>query len=55
MQKAFNLVHKNGSFTNSEELCKTVISLPIHTEMTKEMVAYICKNLSEIINNSTDL
>ncbi len=27
---------------NTEELCKEVISLPIHTEMSEEQLAYIC-------------
>jgi UDP-2-acetamido-2-deoxy-ribo-hexuluronate aminotransferase len=27
---------------NTEELCKEVISLPIHTEMNEEQLAYIC-------------
>jgi dTDP-4-amino-4,6-dideoxygalactose transaminase len=34
-----------GSFPVSEILCDTVLSLPIHTEMTEEMVLYITDNL----------
>jgi dTDP-4-amino-4,6-dideoxygalactose transaminase len=35
----------NGSFPVSEKLCDSVLSLPIHTEMTEEMVLYITVNL----------
>lgn len=31
---------------NTEQLCKEVISLPIHTEMTDEQLAYICNKVS---------
>ena len=51
-QKAYEKFNTNNDhFPVSEMLCKTVLSLPIHTEMNKEMVAFICKNLLEIINN----
>ena len=50
-QKAFEKFNGNNDhFPVSEMLCKSVLSLPIHTEMNKEMVAYICENLLEIIN-----
>lgn len=49
-QKAFaNERYKDGDFPVSEMLCKSVISLPIHTEMNKEMIEYIVKNLIELI------
>jgi dTDP-4-amino-4,6-dideoxygalactose transaminase len=35
-----------GSFPVSEILCDSVLSLPIHTEMTEEMVLYITDNLN---------
>ncbi|MBJ7428613.1 MAG: DegT/DnrJ/EryC1/StrS family aminotransferase [Bacteroidia bacterium] len=47
--KSFN--NSNEEFPVSDKLCHTVLSLPIHTEMTKEMVEYICKNLLENISN----
>jgi UDP-2-acetamido-2-deoxy-ribo-hexuluronate aminotransferase len=48
LQKAFATeVMGIGSFKVSEELCDSVLSLPIHTEMTDEMVNYICSNLNE--------
>ena len=42
-----------GSFPISEILCDTVLSLPIHTEMTHEMVDYICKELIDSKNHLT--
>lgn len=49
MQKAFNLVHKNGRFPNSEELCKIVLSLPIHTEMNETQIEYIAQSINTIL------
>ena len=49
MQKAFNLDHKIGSLPVSEELCKTVISLPIHTEMNKNQIEYIAQSINTIL------
>ncbi len=49
-QKAFEQFNSNNKqFPIAETLCKTVLSLPIHTEMNKEMAAYICENLLEIL------
>jgi UDP-2-acetamido-2-deoxy-ribo-hexuluronate aminotransferase len=51
-QKAFEKFNNNNEhFPISEMLCKTVLSLPIHTEMNKEMIEHICNNLLEILNN----
>lgn len=53
-QKAFEQFNKNDDhFPVSEMLCKTVLSLPIHTEMNKKMVEFICENLLMLlkINN----
>jgi dTDP-4-amino-4,6-dideoxygalactose transaminase len=50
-QKAFEQFNTNNDhFPVSEMLCNNVLSLPIHTEMNKEMVEFICNNLLEIIN-----
>jgi dTDP-4-amino-4,6-dideoxygalactose transaminase len=50
-QKAFAAYHKNGdSYPVSEMLCSSVLSLPMHTEMSKEMVEYICNSLIAILN-----
>jgi dTDP-4-amino-4,6-dideoxygalactose transaminase len=36
-----------GSFPVTEQLSKTVISIPIHTEMTSEELVYICQTVKE--------
>ncbi|MFM9839125.1 MAG: DegT/DnrJ/EryC1/StrS family aminotransferase [Cyclobacteriaceae bacterium] len=36
-----------GSFPVTEQLSKTVLSLPIHTEMTEEELMYICNLIKE--------
>jgi UDP-2-acetamido-2-deoxy-ribo-hexuluronate aminotransferase len=52
LQKAFATEGMGiGSFAVSEELCDSVLSLPIHTEMTEEMVDYICTELLDVKNN----
>jgi dTDP-4-amino-4,6-dideoxygalactose transaminase len=49
-QKAFEKYHVAGEeFPVSEHLVQTVLSLPMHTEMTREMVAYICSNLLALL------
>jgi dTDP-4-amino-4,6-dideoxygalactose transaminase len=40
-QQAFSTYHSGNEHTNTELLCKEVISLPIHTEMTEETQSYI--------------
>lgn len=37
--------YKEGDFPITESLCANVISLPIHTEMNEETLAYITKNV----------
>ncbi len=39
-----------GDFPVTEELCKTVLSLPIHTEMDKEQLEYITGTILKFIN-----
>jgi dTDP-4-amino-4,6-dideoxygalactose transaminase len=39
-------------FPVSEGLVQTVLSLPMHTEMTREMVAYVCEAVVESIDHS---
>jgi UDP-2-acetamido-2-deoxy-ribo-hexuluronate aminotransferase len=36
-----------GSFPVTEKLCKTVLSLPIHTEITEDELSYICHVIKE--------
>lgn len=50
LQNAYNyLGYKEGDFPISENLCKTVISLPMHTELDKEQLGYISKSVLEFI------
>lgn len=50
LQKAYaGYGYQMGSFPVSEQLCKQVLSLPMHTEMTEEMIDFICSSLLEII------
>lgn len=53
-QKVFsNLFPKGLKFTNTDELCKQVLSLPMHTELTTEIQEYIVECIIEFfkINN----
>jgi dTDP-4-amino-4,6-dideoxygalactose transaminase len=50
-QKAFEKYWDGAErFPVSEELVQTVLSLPMHTEMTREMVEYVCSNLLSIVS-----
>ncbi len=45
-QKAFEQYNKSGeNFPVSAELCQTVLSLPMHTELNKETVEYIASQV----------
>jgi len=47
-QEAFSgYVHKEFSLPNTEKLCASVLSLPIHTEMKQDTLAYITDSLLE--------
>jgi dTDP-4-amino-4,6-dideoxygalactose transaminase len=50
LQKAYEyLGYKEGDFPVSEKLCKEVLALPIHTEITLEQQEYIVDILSKVI------
>jgi dTDP-4-amino-4,6-dideoxygalactose transaminase len=52
-QKAFEKYWDGAErFPVSEELVQTVLSLPMHTEMTREMVEYVCEAVVESIDHS---
>lgn len=52
LQKAFSFAgYREGDFPVTEKLCKSVLSLPIHTEMQPEELDYICSTLLKIIDN----
>lgn len=50
LQKAFlYLGYQRGDFPVSEQLCKSVLSLPMHTELEEAQVSYIADSLVEFI------
>jgi dTDP-4-amino-4,6-dideoxygalactose transaminase len=52
MQKAFAFAgYREGDFPITEKLCKSVLSLPIHTEMDEEQLDLICTKLLNILNH----
>ncbi|HJZ39150.1 MAG TPA: DegT/DnrJ/EryC1/StrS family aminotransferase [Bacteroidales bacterium] len=51
LQKAFQyLGYREGDFPVSEMLCKSVLSLPMHTELDEEQVNYIAGSIVEFVN-----
>jgi dTDP-4-amino-4,6-dideoxygalactose transaminase len=46
-QKAFKI---KGNFPVSDKLCETVISLPMHTELTREEQDFICDKIKAFYN-----
>ncbi len=51
-QRAYeNLGRKVGDLTISETLCSEVLSLPMHTEMNEEQLAYIVKHVNDFFEN----
>jgi len=52
LQNAFAFAgYREGEFPVTENLCKSVISLPIHTEMDEEQLDWICTHLLNIIDH----
>jgi UDP-2-acetamido-2-deoxy-ribo-hexuluronate aminotransferase len=50
MQKAYkDSRYKEGAFPVTENLCKSVISLPIHTEMNEETQSYIVASVLDFL------
>lgn len=53
MQKAYtDPRYKEGDFPITEELCKHVISLPMHTELTQEQLELIVKEVKAFVAGS---
>jgi UDP-2-acetamido-2-deoxy-ribo-hexuluronate aminotransferase len=51
MQKAYiDPRYKEGDFPVTEMLSKSVISLPMHTELDEEQLSYITKNVLDFVN-----
>jgi len=50
-QKAFEQYNKSGeNFPVSAELCQTVLSLPMHTELSRDTVEYIAREVIASVN-----
>ncbi len=48
LQKAYiDCGYREGDFPVSEELCKRVLSLPMHTELAEEQLEYICHAITD--------
>lgn len=46
LQPAYRyLGYQEGDFPVSEQLCKEVLSLPMHTELTEDQLQYICETI----------
>jgi UDP-2-acetamido-2-deoxy-ribo-hexuluronate aminotransferase len=51
LQKAYlDPRYKEGDFPVTEHLCRTVISLPMHTELDEDQLAYITDSVLEFVN-----
>lgn len=51
MQKAYtDPRYKHGDFPVTEALCNHVVSLPMHTELTEDELAYITSSVLEFVN-----
>lgn len=51
LQKAYqDDRYQSGDFPVAEKLCDTVISLPMHTELTDEQLTYICQHVLNFFN-----
>jgi UDP-2-acetamido-2-deoxy-ribo-hexuluronate aminotransferase len=51
LQEAYQFLgYKKGDFPVSEQLAETVLSLPMHTELTEEQLEYITNSIKEFFN-----
>jgi dTDP-4-amino-4,6-dideoxygalactose transaminase len=50
MQKAYSNNNKEGDFPITEDLCKKVFSLPMHTELNDEQLDFITSSVKEFIS-----
>lgn len=52
LQKAYkDSRYREGAFPVTEELCRSVLSLPIHTEFEPEQLQYIVENFKQIVQS----
>ena len=53
MQKAYlEPRHREGDFPVTEALCQSVVSLPMHTELSEEQLQHITSSVLEFVNQS---
>jgi dTDP-4-amino-4,6-dideoxygalactose transaminase len=53
LQKAYlNPRYKSGDFPITENLCATVISLPMHTEMQDDQLSFIISSVLEFLSSN---
>jgi UDP-2-acetamido-2-deoxy-ribo-hexuluronate aminotransferase len=53
LQKAYTgYGYKPGDMPVSEELCTSVLSIPMHTELTPDQQGYICDTIHSFFKNS---
>ncbi len=51
LQEAYQFLgYKKGDFPNAEKLSETVLSLPMHTELTEEQLIYIVNSIKEFFD-----
>jgi dTDP-4-amino-4,6-dideoxygalactose transaminase len=51
LQKAYQYIgYKEGDFPVTEQLCKLVLSLPMHTELDKDQLEFITRSVLEYIS-----
>jgi UDP-2-acetamido-2-deoxy-ribo-hexuluronate aminotransferase len=51
LQKAFAFLgYQEGDFPIAEDLCRTVLSLPMHTELDEEQMNYITRSVIDFVN-----
>jgi UDP-2-acetamido-2-deoxy-ribo-hexuluronate aminotransferase len=52
LQKAYSgYGYREGDFPVSEELCRSVLSIPMHTELPEEHMEYICSSIGEFFKS----
>jgi dTDP-4-amino-4,6-dideoxygalactose transaminase len=50
-QEAYSkFVNHDIKLYNTEKLCSSVLSLPMHTEMNKEQLEFICNEIKNFFN-----
>ena len=48
-----NLGHKEGDFPEVEAQSKRILSLPVHQNLSKEQIKYVCSKINEFYNSKT--